>query len=264
MSFINLDSTKGKYKLGSNSYELKNISNANVDEFPNSFNMDFPITPQRIKNITLKSLILPVSFTNLRMNSFNNHLTVVNDELTPTLTCKIVLPTNQYDDINALIILMNNQLIASSMSDFVFSIDSGTKKMKLVFTPNPISGSVFILDSPLANMLGFRSNLSPTKGTIIAKAMYNLNDTYIQMIINGDLIKTMSNFDNTKSGFIIPILGDFNSIIYLTDKRDLITQTIEYNSKQEINNLTVQFVDSNGYSLNSMGGHFSCQLEINR
>jgi hypothetical protein len=201
---------------------------------------------KNIKRITLKSLEMPIVFTNIRTDNTSN---IINMRIGSN-TYNITLDNKNYTSIQTLITDINNalSLIGTSTDRPIFSA-VGTFIRISVPSPNLI----FLFDSLLANaVLGFpkgyynynRGNVSYIQGTYC----YNLNyDNFVALYLN--IPSTNTSSTNHLVSYKIPLNAVQGMVFYLGQNNSFEQSIIISDQNYVLTSLRIQVFDRYGYAI---------------
>jgi hypothetical protein len=246
MEFINLDT---------------NYSTT-TDSFNANFNLSNPL--RKVENIYLKSVELPIGFTNVRTN-FNSF--VINLSLSPTSPsfgpATITLANKNYTDINSLLTDINTALAARN-TNLLFRLNSNNL-VEIVRTG--IINKYYFTSSNLLNIiLGFTNSaylstviLTTETVTVTANRQPNLNfDNYISLFIKN--IPHKSSSSNQLISFKIP-LNSSGNIVYFNSENVSFSQYITITDKNlVVDKLQIVVYDRFGNQLTNNGYDYSLTI----
>ena len=235
------------------------------------FNLTFNLPQQinHLKKIYLKSIEIPVGFTNIRTENNSNTLTISSNKI----ICTITLISDNYT-MNSLITAINNAIIETNIFSGanliylpVFSISNqiiiitvpGCSDYVELFFPVQTTLSKVVLGFPY----NYQLNL-PGNNRITGLCNFNIAyDTYL--IMNFPNINAKSTTANNQQiSFKIHFNGSANAIFYNVENQSF-GQYIELSeSNAVIGNLKTTISDKYGYSLNNHGLDWSMTLAFER
>ena len=244
MEFINLDT---------------NYSTT-TDSFNANFNLSNPL--RKVEKIYLKSVELPIGFTNVRTN-FNSF--VISISTTPTsnafVNTTITLPNKNYTDINSLLTDINERFFSRAIN-ISFQLDSNNNLVK-IGKIGLINKYYFTTSNLLNIILGFTNSttlstvIAPISSEIItAIRQPNLNfDNYISLFIKN--IPHNSSSSNQLISFKIPLNGSGN-IVYFNSENISFSQYITITDpKMVVDKLSIVVYDRFGNQLTNNGFDYS-------
>lgn len=258
---LHIDSFNLTYS-SSNTYQTYPLSTTSISTAPNAYNAEIPLqtTKSGVKRIYLKSLELPIGFPSIRANS-NLHILTISNTSNFATTYPITLADKNYTNISVLLADINTQFLSTYPTLGITLTLSSNGNVQIASTNSTIfTGSIYVVPSNLAYLLGFRSGLDTnTVRNIVAGAVYMVSiDNYILMYL-----PQFSSIASTTSGvycsFKIP-LSATNGVVYF--KADSNMPFINVQSNLHFNKIQVCFYDSRGFSLNSYGLHWSATLSL--
>ena len=190
LKYLNLDTLNATYNTVQtyNSYVFNTTSSTNA---PNSYNVTFQLRNPiyNAKRIWLKSLEIPIGFSNIRSNNFSNTLTVATASSGGT-TYSITLPDKIYGSVQLLLNDINAFFSATYPTvNIVFSINTGYTNNGFVVLTTSSTGiftsGIFIRPSLLATtILGFNNTDLTSTTTRTAGSYYLVNpDNYVNLYI---------------------------------------------------------------------------------
>lgn len=211
---------------------------------------------RKVKSIALKSLELPVAFSNIRAN-----LNVFSILMGGT-TYSITLTPSVYTSMATLCSDLTTAFNANSIpSKPTFSVSGN---YVIITVSGNVSYSV-VQTNMSRYILGFNGNQASsyaTNSVITGQYNYLLNvDNYVSIYINNIPHSSMS-FSNKLSTFKIP-LNCISGVVYFTaDDNTFHQKVFVYDDNFVLDKLNVQVLDRFGYLLNNNGLDFSMTLEI--
>ena len=215
-----------------------------------------------IKEISLKSLELPIFFNNIRsannsnLFSFNFNYSTFNN-----IVINVTIPEQNYITISSLLTAINSA-ISSAISGY-----SGLTFVLSVYNTNYIrittNATQIILNKSLLinNILGFNTDTYNTS-TITTNNFYSLNiDNYIMLYITN-----LSGSDAITNGKIMTfkiILPNTNGSILFLGEHNSFNQTISItNPFFVLSNLNIMILDRFNFPINGGNAHYSFTLGI--
>ena len=236
----------------------------------NPFSLTFTLPSQldRIKKIFLKSVELPVGFTNIRSENNSNTLTISIN----SVVCTIAIPSAQYN-INTLLSTINDAFVSSgiysgSNSNLlpIFTLSGQKIKITVPNAPYSIATIEFTSKTILSTViLGFSYNYQIIgSNTITSPNNYNIAyDTYLSVQLPYVNHKSTS-ATNQQISFKIPYNGYANSIFYSVENTQF-SQYVETNeSNCVLGNLKIVVVDRYSFPINNNGLDWSFTLGFQR
>ena len=262
IQYLNFDSLGGSTYNTTSNYSSYPINASNPTTAPNSFNAEFKLqTPlQRIKKIHLKSVEIPITWNNIRLNSKLNTIAVATTLSGGVYTnlYSISLADKNYNNIQTLLDDINTafsvlypatNIVFSNVNNYIRITSSSTE----IFT-----GNIYVLSTNLSYLLGFRTALDTmTTRVTTTSTVYLLNiDNYINMYVTN---KNTRNANGTLCHFKIPT-NTPNGIVYYLNESNSYPQSIDVSTHIPIDRLNVVLTDRFGYSINSSGCDYSFTL----
>ena len=245
-----------------NNITLDQSSGVDVFNNKNSYDTTFTISnPLRnVKRIYLKSLEMPISFNNIRLNNGTNAFTffLTSNLNVISLIYYIILDEKNYESIAALLLDINDT-IASLLGNY--NIIFSTLNNKIIISSTNFSGyKITFQDSRLLTViLGLKASFDyPLNNTITAYYNYLLlYDNYISLYFP-DIPTKSTGYSNKLISFKIP-LSAVNGTVYFLQDLNSFNQSIEITDQNfVINKLRVVVYDRFGLLLsNSLDYSFS-------
>ena len=266
-TIINFDSLNGCVYNTGNTYNTYAFNSAYLNLAPNSFNANFTLqTPLRnIKRISLKSIEMPIGFNNIRSSSKTNIIgvSVSYDGTTYRTIYSITLSDKTYSSVTTLLTDINTAFTTLYPSvNIVFANSNGyitvSSTSSAIFT-----GNMYVVNTNLAYMLGFRNNLNTLATRLTTAAtVYNLNiDNYLNMYISNISAQASNNANGVLNHFKI-ILNSTNGVVYYVAESNSYKQSIEVNPHIPISSLNILMTDRFGFSVNSSSLDYSFTLSF--
>ena len=232
------------------------------NDHPFSLTFNLPTQMSNLKKIYLKSIELPVGFTNIRAENHSNTLTIsVN-----TISCTITIPPQSYTIIQ-LINAINNAIVDSNIytddNSNLLPIFSINGQVINVTATNSIFASILFTSNTILTtvILGFSYYFqNPLSNNITAPANYNIYyDTYLCMYFPYVNHKS-SSVNLGQISFKIPYNGYQNSIFYSVENTQF-SQYIELTEENFVlGSLKIVVNDKYGYNINNNGLDWSFTL----
>ena len=218
---------------------------------------------KNIKEISLKSLEMPLFFNNIRTANNSNVFTFkiyINTNII-SITCTI--PEDNYTSINSLLDSLNNSIaLELEIYDGVSVVFTLTNNYYITITHN--CSSLTLEKNILTNnILGFKSDTYNTQ-TITTTNFYCLNvDNYINLYITN----LNSGSDTNANGRLLTfkiILPQVNGNILFIGESNTFIQTISITDPYFVlNSLNIIILDRFGFPINGGNANFSFTLGIN-
>jgi len=221
-----------------------------------SFPLNAPIS--KVKRLSLKSMEIPVAFSNVRTGSTNT-LTLVLNGTTYTVT----LAQKLYTTIAALLTDINAAWVAAATPYTVTYAVSSNLATPYRLTITTTAPSWQVVNTNLSRyMLGFKATDVAVGGTVTASGNYNLNvDNYLNMFIT-NISCPNPNQSGVVTTFKIPLNASNNSIFYYLENGGF-KQSVDINDTNLVlNQLTVYIKDRFNNEIDYQGGDYSFSLEI--
>ena len=262
LEFLHFDTT-GQWNA--TFQQLFNRSN----DHPFSLTFNLPTQINNIKKIYLKSIELPVGFTNIRSENNSNTLTIsVNG-----IICTIYITPQNYT-ITTLINAINQAIIDTNIFIDTNSIYLPTfsiigQKIAISTTNSLLStfvSIIFPVDTTLSSViLGFPYNYQiPLTNQITSPSNYNIAyDTYLVMHFPYINHKSGS-INNHQLSFKLPYNGSSNALFYSAENTQF-SQYIECSEENcVLGSLKFVIYDKLGYIINNNGLDWSFTLGFER
>ena len=264
--YLNLDSKDSVYNTNQTNNTFQFNANSTTD-CPNSYNIEWTLRVpiQNPKRIWLRSVELPIGFSNIRSNNGSNTMTISTSSTFASGNYTITLTDKIYTSLSSLITDLNTAFAPN----FIFSIK--TDGFIMVQSPTIASGTIiYVKPSILANtVLGFDStNIyidpnynTPTLPTRCGKSIGLLNpDNYVNMWIT-NLSSSDTNNNGVPSSFKIPV-SQINGTVMYSGSNAGYDAYIPVNTVNVINKINVVITDRYGFNICSRGLDWSCTLAI--
>ena len=266
--FLNLDSKDSTYssQTTNNSYAFDGSSSTKA---PNSYNTEWnlriPINNPR--RIWLKSIEIPLAFSNIRSSNLSNTITV-STSYTGGTQYTITIPDKTYSSIQILLDDINAAFLSTYPTvNIIFSINTIAADygfVKITTSSSAIfTSGIFVQKGMLAStILGFTFQRDDAPMlTKVASCMYLLNaDNYINLWIK-NLSSNDCNNNGVPSSFKIPLVSVNGSVMYSGSNIGF-DSYINVNSVTVISKIQIVITDRWGYSINSRGLDYSLTLAI--
>ena len=215
-----------------------------------------------IKEISLKSLEMPLFFNNIRTANNSNVFTFkiyINTNII-SITCTI--PEDNYTSINSLLTALNSSIsLELEIYDGVSVVFTLTNNYYITITHNCSS---LTLDKNILtnNILGFKSDTYNTQ-TITTTNFYCLNvDNYINLYITNLNSGSDTNANGRLLTFKIVLNAVNGQILYLGESNTFI-QTISITDPNFVlSSLNIMILDRFGFPINGGNANYSFTLGI--
>ena len=279
---IHLDSRNSTYNT---------IFSSTTSTTKNSFNANFKMNERftNLKRITIKSIELPIGFTNIRLGSTSMFSFIIN-----SLRFNIDITPGNYNSIESLMLEINNKIIMWLNIPYVVTLVLVTSTNRLRLNISGMRPILFTIVNTNLSMyiLGFRSesdklvdtgNETTTLLTVVAgvassvtvtslptptspyyylasTSTYNLNpDNYISMYIP-QLSGCVSDMIGLNTTYKIP-LNCVYGMTYFFQQNQNLDQEIEIRNKAIIlNEMDIIFYDRFGRNIDNNGLDYSLSL----
>jgi hypothetical protein len=230
-----------------------------TDSFNANFNLSNPL--RKVEKIYLKSVELPIGFTNVRTNFNSFVISISNTSYGSTYTSTTITLTNKnYTDINSLLTDINTLLTSSNIN---LSFELNSDNLVQIVKTGTINKYYFTTSNLLNIILGFTSSttlstiiFTTSTVTITAIRQPNLNfDNYISLFIKN--IPHNSSSSNQLISFKIPLNGSGN-IVYFNSENISFSQYITITDQNlVVDKLSIVVYDRFGNQLTNNGFDYS-------
>lgn len=234
--------------------------------FQSTFQLAQPIHHPR--KIYLKSVEMPITFTNIRASNNTNSLTILNKGV----VYNVLLPDKSYSSIQSLLSDINSQLSAQEPNVNHCPQFSVSDNKIVLETPDTSYHPISLLGNSLltTQILGFNQfigndylsvNQTSDSNSMTSYSSFNLAyDTYINMFLVNVPTKSTSNGGQLIS-FKLPLKDGFNGSIFYEQENTSFAQCLEVtDSKYILSQVNVQMFDRFGFPLSSNGSQWSFTL----
>ena len=219
-----------------------------------------------IKEISLKSIEMPLFFNNIRTSN-NSNIFSFNFSCSSlgfnNISIGCTIPELNYTTINSLLAALNNS-VSTALSSYtgvsLFFNSDTTYYITITHNCSSLTLNKNILTN---NILGFNSKTYNTS-TITTTNFYCLNiDNYINLYITNLNSGSDTNANGRLLTFKIPLNAVNGQILYLGESNTFI-QTISITDPYFVlNSLNIMILDRFGYPINGGNANFSFTLGIN-
>jgi len=227
-----------------------------TDSFNANFNLSNPL--RKVEKIYLKSVELPIGFTNVR-TSFNSFVVSFSNASGNSYTnTTITLSNKNYTDIASLLTDINTLLTSRNIN---LSFELNSNNLVQIVKTGTIYRYFFTTSNLLNIILGFTSStalsaINTTGTTLTAIRQPNLNfDNYISLFIKN--IPHNSSSSNQLISFKIPLNGSGN-IVYFNSENISFSQYITITDQNlVVDKLQIVVYDRFGNQLTNNGFDYS-------
>ena len=255
--FLHFDSANANYIT-----DVNNTSTSTSNPYKSQFSMNQ--TFRKIKRVYLKSLELPIGFSNVRTGSTSTLKFTLNGT-----AYTVVLPEKNYGIITSLMTDLTTACVGIVPNvTITFSVTSSLttpNRVMIIFGGSTITSTFSITDTNLSKyVLGFRKSKDSLSSNVYSASYsnYNLNfDNYILMYIptiNG-INASMSNQIST---FKVPLNTVANQVYYYQDETSFSQWVDVTDVNLTLSSLTVYILDRFGNNLNPQGLDYSFTLAL--
>jgi hypothetical protein len=234
-----------------------------------SFNLQRPF--KKIKSIALKSIELPITFSNVRKTNWSSFMVLnftygswTNQHFEPYLTLTGDL---NFTDVSDLLTHLNDniqmQIASSGYTGFQLSIAYDSYAQRVYFTTN--ATAITITSTVLGvTMLGFIAGSQTISGGVITAPMApNLNyDLYVNMELSNVPAVEPCNVNGFNGSFKLALPVVFEQILFWTENMNYRQAIRVDNDALVLNSIFVHFTDRFGKLINQNNGFYSFTLEI--
>jgi hypothetical protein len=245
-NILHFDSVDSQYQTISNS-----TSSSKTNAYNTLFTLRTPI--KDVRQIRLKSIELPITFSNIRTGSTDNLILRINGN-----SYNITIEEQIITSISSLLTLINDAILeAIPEYSIVFSLPTNTYKVSLLSDVD-----IIIRETTLSKyIIGFDIDTEVSENeALVASSNYNLNvDNYLNFTIS-NIPSSTTNANGFPCTFKIPINAVSNSIYYWSENMSF-TQWID-TTKFDITTMSVVIRDRFNNDINPNGGDYSFTLQI--
>ena len=221
----------------------------------------FPMSQgfSKIRRVHLKSLELPVGFTNIRKGSTDSFQFVLNNQ-----SYSIVLAENYYKTIDTLLADLNSALVGKVPFINIVATLNGTK-IRLTFSGSTTVTQFKVIDTNFSKfVLGFRGDRDTLVGVYYNANYCNYNlfyDNYILMSIPS-LNAVNASMTGQNCTFKIPLNCITNQVYYYFDHMAFSQWVDITDPRLRVTDLTIVLYDKFGKNINPHGLDYSFTLAI--
>ena len=262
LTYYHFDTANLTYTSGGGQQKVYQDNNT----FQSIFQLSQPFHHPR--KIYLKSVELPITFTNIRASNKTNTLTILNKGI----VYNVLLPDKSYSNIQSLLSDINSQLSIQEPNVNHCPQFSVSGNNIVLSTPSPDYSPISVLGNSnlITQVLGFNQNIgndflqvnqSSDTNTMTSYSTFNLAyDTYINMYLSNVPSKSTSSNSQIIS-FKLPMKDGFNGSIYYEQENTSFAQCLEITDDRFILSfLNVQILDRFGFPISSNGSQWSFTL----
>jgi hypothetical protein len=218
-----------------------------------------------VKSISLKSVELPILFSNLRVENNSYQMTFSFTYSTYTVvSARIVIGAKNFTSAADLIAAINSAFTSYTVSygalSIQFALDSNFPRINLI--TNATTLTIFNSSMLFNTIMGFNATnqVSFTAGTYYATSYYNLSpDNYLIMQIM-NVNTPYVNATGMVGTFKIPINGVQGSVIYFAENGGFKQEIENKDTHMVFDKLTIRITDRWGVPIDPKGGDFSFTL----
>ena len=217
-----------------------------------------------IKEISLKSLEMPIFFNNIRnTNSSTLFLITFNYSTFNNVTIGISIPESNYNSISNLLLAINSAisstLTAYSGISIILSVVN-TYYIRITHNCSSLTLNKCIL---INNILGFDTD-TYTSSIITSINFYCLNvDNYLTLYITNLSGQDSTNVNGRLLSFKIPLNCITGNILYLGESNTFIQTISITDSYFVLSSMNIMILDRFGYIIDGGNAHYSFTLGIN-
>ena len=232
---------------------------------PFNLTLKLPCQISKIKRIYLKSIEMPIGFTNIRNGNTSNTLTMIMSKPTTdeSYTFTIVLPDNNYTSIQSLLNDINTAINNNeTVKQYTFKPHFTVSGQRVSVEVDGLITFSFIDTVLSKNILGFSYNVYMFLGTKYqAPSNFNIQyDSYVAL--NFPRISARSSGTSQQISFKIPCNATANQIYFEAEFQSF-SQFIEITDPHFVlGNLQLTVCDKFGYLIDNNGLDWSFTLAI--
>lgn len=220
---------------------------------------------QHIKEITLKSLEMPLFFNNIRYSNSSNLFSIkFNYSTYNNISIGIEIPEDNYISISSLLTALNSAIASSLVSysglNIVLSVVN-TYYIQITHNCTSLTLNKCILNNYI---LGFYSGGAIPTSPITSANFYNLNiDNYLTMYITNLSGADSTNVNGRLLSFKIPLNCVNGSVLYYGESNTFIQTISITDPKFVLTSMNIMILDRFGFPINGGNAHYSFTLGIN-
>ena len=219
---------------------------------------------QNIKEITLKSLEMPLFFNNIRNSNSSNLFSIkFNYSTYNNISLGITIPEDNYISISDLLYALNSAIASALVSYSGLSIVLSVVNTYYIQITHNCSSLTLNKCILINYMLGFNNNVNSTS-PIISTNFYNLNvDNYLTMYITNLSGADSTNVNGRLLSFKIPLNCVNGSVLYYGESSTFIQTISITDPKFVLHQMNIMILDRFGFPINGGNAHYSFTLGIN-
>ena len=215
-----------------------------------------------IKEISLKSLEMPLFFNNIR-SANNSNLFSFKFTYSNIISIACTRPENYYTSINSLLTAINCSIaleleIYSGLSIVLSVVNTYYIKIDHNFTSLTLNKCLLI-----NYILGFNNNENVTS-SIVSTNFYNLNiDNYLTMYITNLSGADSTNVNGRLLSFKVPLNAVNGQVLYYGESNTFIQTISITDPKFVLTSMNIMILDRFGFPINGGNAHYSFTLGVN-
>ena len=217
-----------------------------------------------IKEISLKSLEMPLFFHNIR-NSNNSTLFSFkfNYGSYENISLGITISENNYISINSLLYAINSAISSALVSYSGLSIVLSVVNTYYIQIDHNCKTLILTKCILINYILGFNNNLNSTS-PIISSNFYNLNiDNYLTMYITNLSGADSTNVNGRLLSFKVPLNAVNGQVLYYGESNTFIQTISITDPKFVLTSMNIMILDRFGFPINGGNAHYSFTLGVN-
>jgi hypothetical protein len=212
---------------------------------------------QEIKNVTLASLEMPISFFNVRSTNASNSMSFTLNGIPYSIT----IVENNYFTIASILLVINKAILSVIPASATLTIDVNSIVCNKLIASSNGTTLAFAPSILISTILGVSPTDSFNGGQLIFSKIFNLNpDSFLTFHI-AELSSHYNSNSMTKGQYKIPLLNSYAQYLFYSG---YISQTYTSPSSLAINDiLSITLFDRFGFELPvSNGLSYSLQYDI--
>ena len=213
---------------------------------------------QKLKNIHIKNVELPVCFPNIRSGNLSNNLQFSINSVNYSTT----ITERNYTTISALLTDLNTAIATTlTSSGFTLVLSTGIKN-NLIVTMTGALTNLTIRNTTLSIILGL-NGATTSSLTYTSPNSFNINyDLYVLMSFD-NIPSVFSSSGNIRSALKIPLGTNYANINnYFSHRSDNDMSLIVYDANFIFQNLQIKFYDRFGYVLSNNNVDYSFTISL--
>ena len=219
---------------------------------------------QHVREITLKSLEMPIFFNNIR-NSNSSTLFLIKFSYSTynDISIGISIPEDNYIGISDLIYALNSAIASALVPYSGLSIVLSVVNTYYIQIDHNCTSLTLNKCLLINYMLGFNNNVNSTS-PIISTNFYCLNiDNYLNMYVTNLSGADSTNVNGRLLSFKIPLNCVNGQVLYYGESSTFIQTISITDPKFILSSMNIMILDRFGYPINGGNAHYSFTLGIN-